>query len=86
MAQGEGLETQPGAKFVIPGRTDQEHVLVPDSVHALAVDAGLVGKDHTGLQGDTVEILPQFLRTFVIVEEEAHAVTGSVAEVALGLP
>ena len=55
-------------------------------MHAFPIDTGLVGENHPGLQGHAVEILPQLLRTFVDIEEETHAVTGSVAEVALGLP
>ena len=81
MAQGQGLETKPGAKFVITHTAHQKKVFVTHAVHSLTVDTGFVGEDHTGQEGVGVEILAYVLRALVDAQEEAHAVAGSVAEV-----
>ena len=59
---------------------------MPHSVLALAVEAGFVGCYHSGEQGLAVEVLPDLVRAFVNSKEEAYAVAGAVAKVALGLP
>ena len=59
---------------------------MPYAVHALAIDAGLVGANHAGEERLRVEVLADVLRPLVNVEVEAHAVAGAVAEVAAGFP
>ena len=59
---------------------------MPYTVHALAVDAGLVGTDHSGKQRLGVEVLADVMRAFVDVEEKAYAVPCTVAKVAPGFP
>ena len=59
---------------------------MPHSVQALAVEAGLVGGNHSGEQGLAIEVLPDLVGPFVNPQKKAYAVAGAVAEVALGLP
>ena len=57
-----------------------------NAVHPLAVDAGLVGSDHSGKDRRAVEVLADVLRAFVDTEEESDPVAGAVAEVAVRAP
>ena len=86
MAERERLKAQERAKLVVPHGTNHHQVLMADAVHAFAVEAGLVGDNHAGLQGLGVEVLAHILRAFVRRKEEAHAVAGTVTKVALGPP
>ena len=86
MAEGQRLETQPVAELVGSVFDTKYEVLVPDAVDALAIDAGLVGRDHPREDGRAVEVLADVLGAFVDSEEESHPVAGAVAEVAAGAP
>ena len=86
MTEREGLEAQERAELIIPHRTHQHQVFVPDAVHALAVYAGFIGGDHAGLQRLGVEVLPDIVRPLMYAQEETYAVPRSVAEVAFMPP
>ena len=86
MTEGQGLEGVPGAEIVRSVFAHEDHVFVPDAVHAFAVEARFDGVDDARDIGIGIEVLAEFLRAFMDIEEEADAVAGAVAEVALGLP
>ena len=56
------------------------------AVLAFAVDARLVGSDHSRFKRYAVEVLAYVLWPFVHAQEETDSVAGSVAEIALAAP
>ena len=80
--EGEGLEAQEGAEFVLRGRLTGEEVFVADAVMVLAIEARFVGGHHAGEDFLGIEVGADGLRALVNVEEVAHAVPGAMTEIA----
>lgn len=86
MTECQVLETSPGAEIIGPGINAQDETFMPDPVHALAVQARFVGSYHSREERDLIEIVADFLGTFVDIEEETDSVAGPVAVVSVVLP
>ena len=82
----QGLKREPVTEFGLAGLAAENNVFMPDAVAAFAVEARLIGCDHSRKQRLGIGLITNTLRAFVNAEIVAYAVTGALTKIASSLP
>ena len=83
VAERQVLETQPRTEFIGTGIHAEEQALVPDAVHTFPVNTRFIGRYHPREKRLGIEIVPDFLRAFMDIQEKAYSMSGAVPEITL---
>ena len=86
MTACEGFEREPVTELGLAGVAAENNVFMPDTVAAFAVEARLIGSNHSRKQRLWIGLITNALRAFMNTEIVAYAVTGAVTEIASSLP
>ena len=86
VAERQVLETQPRTEFIGTGIHAEEQALVPDAVHTFPVNTRFIGRYHPREKRLGIEVVPDFLRSFVDIQEKAYSVSCAVPEISLVFP
>ena len=86
MAKRQVFEAPPRTELIGSCICAKEQVLMTDSMHTLTIQSGFVGRYHARKQRLGIEIMSDFLRALMDIQEKTYAVTCSVTEISLEFP
>lgn len=86
VAERQVLKTQPRTEFIGTGIHAEEQALVSDAMHTFPVNTRFIGRYHPREKRLGIEIVPDFLRAFMDIQEKTYSVSCAVPEITLVFP